>query len=129
MNEREITLALVGGVLVLALLYISSEEAGHSEGKMDNPATHPEVAMAYDALDFGAPAEAKGLLDASVHLHGWHPGYDPSPGAQESIKGRHRYPVHCGGNLTAVMTRGLDPMMFPNPGSNWATSPPSEVDM
>lgn len=130
MDEKKMTLCIVAGVFFLAVLYIASEETGHQpHGKEISSAESPAIATAYLGLDFGAPFAVTGMLDMSPHIHGWHPGYDPVPGAQESIKPRHRYPIHCGGNVTATMVRGMNPLTFPNPGSNWMTSPPSEVDL
>ena len=127
MEDSKLALCLVAGVAILAIVYIASEESGTEDpGKELSSAANPAVAMAYNALDFGAPFVQQNMLDMDHRIHGWHPGYDPVPGAQESIASRHRYPIHCGGNLTATMVRGMNPLLFPD---LWGTSPPSEVDM
>lgn len=130
MNEKEIAMLLTGGALALVLVYIASESAGHEPtGRELNTASNPASAQAYAGLDFGAPFKATAMLDISSSLHGWHPGYDPVPGAQSVARSRQRYPVHCGGNVTATLVRGMNPMTFNSPSDSWAAQPPSEVSL
>jgi hypothetical protein len=121
LNDKQMTYLIAGGVIVLAILYIASEEAGHPV-----PATEKDTFSGVD--NAGNPGSGT-MLDLSPLIHGWHAGYDPVPGAQKVATMRHRYPRHCGQNLTVVMTKGFDPLCFCAPDSAWATSPPSEVNM
>lgn len=128
LDDKQMTGLIVVGIIILGIVYVASESAGHSPDLIEGKGE-----VQFDAFDVGATlgvgVGGGGPLDMDHRHHGWHPGIDPSPGDQAVMFDRHRYPRHCGSNLTAVITRGFNPMMFRGPDPSWAMEPPSEVSL
>jgi hypothetical protein len=125
MNDKQMTAAIIAGVVILAVVYIGSEQSGHAPIGIEAGA---EFQVA-DMLDMGAMFGTSAPLDMNPVHHSWHPGNDPDPYGTPTIFDKVRYPRHCGGNITRIMTGGFNPMLFNGPDSSWAMQPPSEVEL
>jgi hypothetical protein len=121
LSERQITLALVGGIAVLALVYIASETTGEqADGTED---VNTSVGLGLGSTDIMAD------VGAGVDFHFWNPGYDPVDSTHQCVKPRLRYPRVSGGNASTVIHHGFDGMRFPGVDGEWADAPPSEVSL
>ena len=121
MKPNEMVVWSLAGIGVIALLWTASQQTG------EKPAA--EVQAKGDVMGWGAQAETTASLgtplDMSLHLHGWHPGYDPQPHATPVTNSPHRYPAISGGNLSSVMHNGWSRASMSAPaGDDWRRNPP-----
>lgn len=125
LSDRQITLALLGGIAVLALVYIASESSDtQSDGTEDSQSTFTE------GLNALAPNSGSVIdINSARDFHEWVPGFDPVPSSTECTKPRLRYPTISGGNISTVIHHGFDAMRFPGVDGEWADAPPSEVSL
>lgn len=124
LSERQITLALVGGVAVLALVYIASETSQtQADGAEDSTVGGTSV-----GFNFGGSVD---LTDVNIarDFHEWVPGFDPVDSGVHCVKPRVRYPRVSGGNASTVIHHGFDGFRFPGVDGEWADAPPSEVSL
>jgi hypothetical protein len=115
------TLAIICGVALLAVLYIANESTD-----TESDGIEAKSGMDLGSLNVGGFVT---MLDTSPEIHGWSPGYDPDPSSQDVVKPRLRYPTITGANVSCVIHRGFDAMRFPGIDGEWATAPPSEVSL
>jgi hypothetical protein len=123
LTERQITLAIVGGVLILALVYIASETTGEQADGTEDMSTQVGLGALTTQVNIMAD------VGAGRDFHEWNPGYDPVDSTHQCVKPRLRYPRIAGGNASTIIHHGFDAMRFPGVDGEWADAPPSEVSL
>jgi len=120
-NPPEIVVWSLAGIGVIALLWTASQQTGEKAAA--------EVQAKGDVMGWGVQADTGASigtpLDMSLHLHGWHPGYDPQPHLTPVSNTPHRYPAIPGGNISTVMHQGWSQASKAAPaGDSWRLNPP-----
>lgn len=125
LSTRDLGLLAVGGALVVALAYY----AYNSTDDQVTPAVQTEAQFEGLGIDVSTGLNVGTNLSLDPHLHFYHPGFDPEPGAQKVITSAHRYPVVAGGNVSTIIHRGFDAMRQASPDNRWRIDPPSEDNL
>lgn len=121
-NSNELTLCILAGIGVAALIYYANQDP-------DSSKIVPQVQGEGQMMGLGLQATMRlnpgTPLDTNHEIHGWHPGYDPDPTCQPVTQSKHRYPSVPGGNISTVMHQGWSALTLKAPaGNEWLVAPP-----
>ncbi len=121
MDNKQV-LAVIGGSIVLIMVYVAMQSTGDSLASV--PKVQTEAQFNAWGVNLDAGINEGTPLDMTPELHFYDEGWN-CPG-QSLRPPRHRYPVVSGGNVSTIIHRGFDSMVFGSPDNAWRTTPPSE---
>jgi hypothetical protein len=114
LNERDLGIIAVGATVIVLILFMTRLQM--DDGEKGQPRYEGELGTS------GISGVYIESLDTGDHY--FHPNHCV-PG-QDQIFTPHRYPSISGGNITALIHRGFDPMRRLAPqDSDWMIKPPS----
>jgi hypothetical protein len=124
-DSNKLAIAGIGLGAAAILVYLAQQSTGNTIAGV--PQLQTEAQFQGLDTDIGARVNVGTPLDVSASTHFYVSGYN-CPG-QTIVPPRHRYPLVCGGNGTAVINRGFDAMRLGSPDNSWRTQPPSEYTL
>jgi hypothetical protein len=111
-------------LIVAVLFFVWASYTGGGQLKTPRYQQTPENAGIVTA-GLNALVNVPGDLGDMSTGHEWK---QPDWETRKNVVSRHRYPMHTGGNVSALAHKGWDPMMRPSEkDADWMEIPPTEV--